>query len=389
LRSIQNQPDAVRSALDAAFLSNLPEVRISVVRVYKEAKTALSDFPERALADIHPDVREAAVELLPLLPENDSRRITLLQNALSDKNEAVRRQALRAAANLGAESATPLADYAARGLPLTDEFFTALREVRPLSEALITALKARVQKAPARLRRQIEESLQAAGVSMPAFLQSLYRELASADDNKRLTAATKLFSLKEDIWADHGRIAAVLMSARVHEIIEERLDAALHLLYPPEILPLDKPEKRLDATIAKPPGSKTKKRVDATIAKRVDGKTAKLSDELIRAGAKASPMSHLAAFPWPPPAGFTRVAVPRELLAPPPQATLGDVYQTLIRALESASDGFEHGLFEGVPGGFALVARMETYPTGWHPASGSGALAKGRISGLQLDRFPR
>jgi HEAT repeats len=99
LRSIQNQPEAVRSTLDAAFQSKLPKLRKTVVLVHKEANAPLGDFPERALADSDADVRTAAVELLPLLPQGDSRRVTLLQSALSDKSAAVQKEALREAAH--------------------------------------------------------------------------------------------------------------------------------------------------------------------------------------------------------------------------------------------------------------------------------------------------
>jgi hypothetical protein len=47
--------------------------------------------------------------------------------------------------------------------------------------------------------------------------------------------------------------------------------------------------------------------------------------------------------------------VPRELLAAPPWATLG-VFTIRSSAPRIGERGFEHGLFKGVPGGFALVA---------------------------------
>jgi hypothetical protein len=105
------------------------------------------------------------------------------------------------------------------------------------------------------------------------------------------------------------------MEAEVHTLIKKRLGTALDLLYP---------------------------------------------SDRIRPVRPASPaMPLLPEFPWPPPASYSRVAVPHELFATPEKSTLHDVYKTLVGALEAASPGFEHGLFIGPPDGFALVARME------------------------------
>jgi hypothetical protein len=62
-------------------------------------------------------------------------------------------------------------------------------------------------------------------------------------------------------------------------------------------------------------------------------------------------------FPWPPPAGFKTQFISDSVLGRRPK-TLGEVYDLLTSTL-SRVDGFEWGLFGNVPGGFALLARME------------------------------
>jgi hypothetical protein len=78
----------------------------------------------------------------------------------------------------------------------------------------------------------------------------------------------------------------------------------------------------------------------------------------------SGPQVILADFPWPPPAWSSKVVVPNEYLGGD-AARLGDVKSRLVNALAAANSDFEFGLFGNVPGGFALVARLEhIYPDG-------------------------
>ena len=73
-------------------------------------------------------------------------------------------------------------------------------------------------------------------------------------------------------------------------------------------------------------------------------------------------------FPWPPPTATSRQALPREFLT---DATrLRDVDETLSRAIRNC--GYAEKSYYAVPGGFALVTRIEQFnPTDGRPLDGS------------------
>lgn len=308
---IKDRPEEVLSALEAAYKVGDPEARQATIRVWKELSLPLGDFPERALADANANVREAAVGLLSRFPSGDPQRLNLMKRALADKDEDVRRCAMWKVDELGVGGAEVLTDYVKNGMPLTDAFFETLDDLDLLGETLTAALKARARKSPRGVQSKIETALRRVRGDGPEERKRLRQQLLSADAKERSHAARRLFKLGENMWENNGLIAGILMGARVRVTTENRLGAALDRLYPPGF---------------------------SYTSGRFDG------------------MPH---FPWPPPPGFKRVVVPRELVVAKPQPTLGHVYHSLISALEKASDGFEHGLFDGVPGGFALVARME------------------------------
>jgi hypothetical protein len=73
--------------------------------------------------------------------------------------------------------------------------------------------------------------------------------------------------------------------------------------------------------------------------------------------AGSEPPSGLPAFPWPPPRYSAFAAIDRGWVAPGPQPTLADV----ARRLDSAFDatGYVERSYYWIPGGFALVSRIE------------------------------
>ena len=62
-------------------------------------------------------------------------------------------------------------------------------------------------------------------------------------------------------------------------------------------------------------------------------------------------------FPWPPPRYSAFATIPRPLMAPAAQTTLQSVSTRLERALDAA--GYSERSFYWIPGGFALVSRIE------------------------------
>jgi hypothetical protein len=312
LRSVKKtHTRSVRSALKSAFSTGNSKVRYAVVYTWKETGLAPGDLVERAFADSNPSVRGAAFELLPLLPKDDSRRFAITEAALRDENEEVRDKGLRFAGELAKAGAALLAKYAARGEPLTYSFFEGVERLDTLDNALVVALEARIASESVEVRSQITQALGRPNATELVDREHLYAQLEAHDAVDRENAAQSLLSRNEDPWAHGGLVAMVLMDAEVRKRVKERLGDALDLLYPPGM--------------------------------------ALMSGRL----------TALPNFPWPPPAGYSRVIVPRELFTNSGKATLGEVYGKLVNALNEASHGFEYGLFRGPPDGFALVARME------------------------------
>ena len=158
LRSMKTRVDDVRTALESAFSTGNAEARRAVVYVWEETGLPPGDLIERVFADPVPDVRAAVFKLLPRLPTDDPRRVTLAQAALQDENERVRDKGLEFAGQLGAAGAALLAQYAARGEPLTHSFFNGVKRLGTLNAALVAALEARTVSASADVRVALRRS---------------------------------------------------------------------------------------------------------------------------------------------------------------------------------------------------------------------------------------
>jgi outer membrane protein OmpA-like peptidoglycan-associated protein len=79
---------------------------------------------------------------------------------------------------------------------------------------------------------------------------------------------------------------------------------------------------------------------------------------VLDSGERVSMAQQYPLFPWPPPAASGTLPIPRNLLVAASGATtLGDVDTKLQTALELA--GYPRGSYFAVPGGFALVTRLE------------------------------
>lgn len=94
-------------------------------------------------------------------------------------------------------------------------------------------------------------------------------------------------------------------------------------------------------------------------------------------------------FPWPPPR-FTHVAVfgrdlPRELLGTD-DTELQTVYKRLYGVLQTTDPGFESGLFS-VPGGFAMLAKLERINADGAPYPGRYRWLEGKVPPLSLQDY--
>ena len=92
-------------------------------------------------------------------------------------------------------------------------------------------------------------------------------------------------------------------------------------------------------------------------------------------------------FPWPNPPRPPHIAVvgrefPRNLLGTD-STTLGTVYQRLFNTLVKIDPAFESGLF-GVPGGFAMLTKIERIQEDGTPLPGKYRWVKGKIPPLSL-----
>lgn len=319
LASVKSRPADVRAALEQAFATGDAETRSAVAAAWKETDQAPGDLVERAFADPMPEVRAQTFQLLSALPEDDPRRLAFTAAALQDTDWSVRDEALRFAGGLGEPGAALLAQYAARGEPLTGSFFDGAERLDTLGDDLGKTLEARATDAVSWELDRILSILGRAGAAASEERERLYAQLDATDPEAREVAAQGLLTLREDPWARDGRLSAALMDAGVHELVQERLNAALAML----------------SSIPLFPGN-------LGITHLVEHRP---------------PMPHIS---WPPPPGYRPPAVvPRKLLGATESTTLGDVYARLVASLEAVSHGFEHGLFIGPTGGFALVARME------------------------------
>lgn len=334
---IHGRLEEVRTALHAALSSPDASVRHQAVSIWQEMEWPPDSVVARAFKDSDPNVREAAMPLLALFPATDSARIAAARGALEDPVAHVRTAAIEAVAQMGVEGGDLLAAYLDRH-EVTADFLRAIspsrfrlataaeRRARPLSPRLVATLQQKAADAGVELRLAIDLVLSAGGV-VGVNRTPLRDRLESSDPNDRAGAARALAAMNDDVWAQDGRLLAVMMDTRVMEIVKDRLGAALDDLYPPGFTYMS--------------GS----------------------------------MQSLPSFPWPPPAGYSGVAVPRTLLSLGPQPTCGDVYNTLNRALSLASTGFTQGLFNA-PGGFAVVARMERVGADGTPLPGQARWMK-------------
>ena len=74
-------------------------------------------------------------------------------------------------------------------------------------------------------------------------------------------------------------------------------------------------------------------------------------------------------FPWPPPRPSTQTMLPAPLLTPPAGATLAALDTRLGAALDAAGYGVRK--YHPVPGGYAVVTRLERFSDDGKPAAGS------------------
>jgi hypothetical protein len=333
---LQLKSQQVRAALEKAFLNGTGEVRLATVGIWRAAGQWQGEMPEdlatRVFADPEPKVRAAGVALLALLSDDDPKRLSLMASALRDTDENVRNRALLLAGELGGPGAALLAEYVERGEPLTFYFASGLKRLESFEGSLGSALRARLPSESPGVRNQLIDLLSRSGISLDR--EFLYDQLESASEVDRGYAARALAELGEDPWARDGLLAAVLMDSEVRKIMEWRLRMADDRL---------EPHRR----------------------------SAQASASLLPSPSRAPK------FPWPPPPGYSRLLVPHELFAVQEReaslpirsgnvpagtarsSTLGDVHKKLVRALEKASGGFDHGLFQGPADGITLVARME------------------------------
>lgn len=315
LDSIKSRQDEVRAALEKAFSTGNVLVRRAVVVEWSQTGQAPGDLVERAFAD--PALREETYGLVERLLGDDPRRLTLTAAALQ---EAALQDELwwktdpwfKLAGELGEPGAALLAQYASHGKPLTSEFFEGIERMGSLGGALAVALGARLPGEPPEVQGRIFDLLNGIEKEAPWYREWLHAQLKAPGATERERAANALFFLQEDPWAQGGVLAAVLMEVRVRNIVKERLADALYLL----------------------------------------------NTDYFGWGDSGFPIyGDLPQFPWPPPPGYRRVVVPRELFTIAATTTFGDVYRRLVDAV--TGDGFEHGLFLGPGDGFSLVARME------------------------------
>lgn len=94
-------------------------------------------------------------------------------------------------------------------------------------------------------------------------------------------------------------------------------------------------------------------------------------------------------FPWPPPR-YSNIAkfgveLPLNLIGNK-TTSLSSIYTKLIDALRQTDRNFEHGIF-GVPGGFALLAKMERIHEDGKPLSGKYRWVMGKIPPLSLSDY--
>jgi hypothetical protein len=345
LAKIQDRAEDVRRALHAALASPDAGVRSHAVTAWAELRFELDASVSRAFTDADPRVRAAAMALLPRLARTDPNRMIVSRRALDDANERVREAALESIAGMGPDVDDLLADYVDRH-ELTYRLLSALRvrdegadpRAGDLSPRLVAALQRKAATTTGPLRVAVDMVLSRGGAGAAPDRTPLRDRLDSPDPAERARAATALAELNEDPWSGDGRLLAVLMDTRVIDIARRRLARALDDLYPPGMV------------------------------------------------LTSLQLNELPAFPWPPPAGYSAIPLPRTMLSLGPSPTLGDVQSSLEHALTAASKGFTQGLFRA-PGGFALVARMERIGSDGTPLPGQARWMKEGSPTLSLLEF--
>ena len=336
LGSIRDRREDVRLVLAAAIASPNPAVRREAVDAWVHARLPVDAVVLRALRDMDAAVRRNAMPLLPRNPDRAT-RLDSARTALADPDENVRDAAIEAVAELGTDAGGVLAAYLEQH-EVTYRLLLALDRLRPLDPTLVAALGRQSQIVDARLRSQIDARLAREARVTAIDLTQLRARLDSGDPDDRESAARALVAANEDLWDANGRLMAVLMDTQVMQIMRERFGRAMDELYPP--------------------------------------------GQMLMSGGRFT----LPTFPWPPPAGYSGLAVPRSLLTLGVQPTVGDVYRAIVQALNAASSGFTQGLFSA-PGGFALVARMERIAPDGTPLPGRARWIKEGSPTLNLTEF--
>jgi HEAT repeat protein len=346
LKLLVNRGEDVIRVLRTAAASPHVAVRREAADAWVETKSQVDAAAVRLLTDPDADVRENAMPLLARFEAGD--RGAAGRRALQDPVPDVREAALTVLVALGPDGAELVAEFIDQH-ELTPQLLQALSSPlrqflennaapEPLDPRIIAALVRKAKTATGDLRLMIDTILSRAGVVTALDLAPLRARLDSEDARERASAASALLGLNDDPWREDGRLLAVLMDTRVGQSIIERLGTALDELYPPGFV-------------------FTSGRID-----------------------------QLPVFPWPPPPGYSAIALPRDLLTLGASPTLGDVYSTLIRALSTASVGFTQGLFR-TKGGFAIVARMERVDAAGQPLPGRARWLKDGTPTLSLIEF--
>jgi hypothetical protein len=327
--SIEPREKRRSTVLERAFSTGSAEVRAAAVAQWWRASQIPENLVERVFADTAPEVRSMGFLLLRRLPKEDPRRFTITAAALQNEDERVQDEGLRFAGELGEAGAALLEEHAVRGRPLTLEFFAGVERLGAAGKMLVKSFESRAEGEPLEVQQRIFAALARGEMRAAVDREWLLARLESPSIVMRERAATMLFSLQEDPWSGGGLIAKILTETEVQKIVKWRFARARYLLVlnpaPPVI-------------------------EEAWCPEGVGGANS--------ASIRPSPIT-LPSIPWPPPPGYSRVLVPRELFTASERITLGDVYRRLVEAIETAGDGFEHGLFSGPGDGFSLVARME------------------------------
>jgi hypothetical protein len=310
LPTLRTKPAEVRRAIVSAFRRGRSNVRLAAIDAAARAGIRDADLLNRAIADPNPDVRKAAASLASQLATSRDDAVHAIARAVTDPVADVRTEALSAAAAMGTPGADVLATVLRRR-GATPQLLAVLGRLETASPRLVAELERRSSSSPG-LRAALDHLLMREG-AMPVFNRARFRRrLDSKHAADRLSAA-RVLAAQGELWTADGRLLAILLDHQIRGTLREHIERLLEKLY---------------------------------------------TDPPLGPGMGLQAPANIPKLPWPPPAGYSALALPRSLLALNLEATFGDVHEMLVKALRNATSGFTQGLFT-IPGGFALVARME------------------------------